>query len=328
MRVFVTGATGFAGGNLSRILAEKGHQVVALARSSSRTTELEQASAVIVRGDVRSTENLSAGMEGCDAVVHLAAAFREAKLSDEDYHAVNVTGTRNVIQAAAAAGVPRFVHCSTIGVLGDTGSTPADEARPFYHAEDSYNRTKIEGEQLASELFEKLNLPGVIARPTAGYGPGELRYLKLFKGIAKKRFFIFGSGKTLYNLAFIDDLCDGLILCATHPKAVGEVFHLGGAENVTLNRLVQEVASVLEQPNTSVPHLPLRPILWAAAVVETLCKPFGIEPPLHRRRVDFFRVNRATTVDKASSVLGYTPQTSLAEGLHRTADWYRSEGLL
>jgi nucleoside-diphosphate-sugar epimerase len=328
MRAFVTGASGFAGVSLCKVLLRDGHQVVGLARASSNRRPLDELGITVVTGDIRQREGLARAMEGSDVVFHLAAAFREARLSESDYTAVNVTGTENVIRAAATARVRRFVHCSTIGVVGNTGSVPADETRAMDSADDPYNRSKIEGEVLARRLFDELGLEGVVARPAAGYGPGEMRYLKLFTGIAKRRFIMFGSGETLYNLAFIDDLCRGLILCGTHPRAAGQVFNLGAAENTTLNNLAAEVARVVGRPSASVPHVPLWPIIIAARMVEALCRPFGIEPPLHRRRVGFFVVNRAMTISKAQSMLGYTPRTTLPDGLRITADWYRAQNLL
>ena len=282
MKAFITGATGFAGGSLCRYLVRAGHEVVGLARSTSDRRGLDDLGISVVTGDIREPKSLAGAMQGCDVVFHLAAAFREAKLSENDYQAINVDGTGHVVRAAADAGVARVVHCSTIGVVGDTGLTPADETRPYAATDEAYNRTKIEGEKLARRLFDELGLAGVIVRPTAGYGPGEMRYLKLFKNIAKRRFVIFGSGETLYNLAYIDDLCSGLSLCATHPDAVGETFNLGGAENTTLNAFVKEVEKAVGAPPGSVKHVPLWPILGAARVVETICKPIRIEPPLHR----------------------------------------------
>lgn len=328
MKAFITGATGFAGGSLCQYLVRAGHEVVGLARRTSDRRGLDNLGVTVVTGDIREPGILSAAMHGSDVVFHMAAAFREAKLSDSDYQAINVDGTGHVIRAAAHAGVARFIHCSTIGVVGDTGTEPADEDRPYAVTDEPYNRTKIEGELLARQLFDELGINGVIVRPTAGYGPGEMRYLKLFKNIAKRRFVIFGTGETFYNLAYIDDLCSGLHLCATHPDAVGETFNLGGSENITLNTFVKEIEQVVGAPPGSVKHVPLWPILGAARAVEAICRPIGVEPPLHRRRVGFFTVNRAVNIDKARMHLGFEPRVSVAEGTRLTAYWYRQHGLL
>jgi nucleoside-diphosphate-sugar epimerase len=328
MHAFVTGATGFAGGYLCEALVRQHHTVTALARPTSNTKSLENLGIRVVEGDIRHKESFSSALSGVDTFFHLAAVFREAGASEHHYRDVNVEGTRNAVEAAAEAGVGRFVHCSTIGVIGDTGSRPADEARPFCEPRDSYNRTKIEGEKIARQLFEELGLPGTVVRPSAGYGPGELRYVKLFKAIKRGRFVMIGSGKTLYNLAYIDDLCNGIILSGVRPEAVGQIYILAGAENVTLEDLVARIASIVDGKAGKAFSIPLWPIMTAAVACESLCRPLGIEPPLHRRRVEFFTVNRAFDISRARAQLGYDPGVALDEGLRRTASWYESQGLL
>ena len=151
MRAFVTGATGFAGSRLSRHLASLGFEVRALARPTSDLQALDGKRIEIVTGDVRDLKSLENGMRGADLVFHLAAIFRQVGKSDSEYEAVNVQGTKNAVEAAARTGIKRFVHCSTVGVHGDTGSTPATEDSPLIEAKDSYNRTKLAAERWARD---------------------------------------------------------------------------------------------------------------------------------------------------------------------------------
>jgi nucleoside-diphosphate-sugar epimerase len=330
LQAFVTGATGFAGGHLCLALVAAGWSVKGLARDAAKAAKLRAQGVEPVIGDIRDKASFAASLRGVDVVFHLAAVFREAGLPDSVYQDVNVGGTRNAIEAAAAAGVGRFVHCSTIGVHGDTGATPADETRAFTVPDDPYNRTKIEGEQLARELFAKLGIAGTILRPTAGYGPGEMRYQKLFASVKRGRFLMIGSGLTRQNLIYTDDLCDAMIRAAVRPEAVGETFLIGGAENPTLNELVGKVAHVLHGNGRDGVRLrvPSWPVVGAAIVCEALCRPLGVEPPLHRRRVGFFTVSRAADVSKARRLLGFESRVPLEEGLRRSAAWYESNGLL
>ena len=324
--VFVTGGSGFTGGALCRTLGERGYDVTALVRNSSKTASLERLGATMVVGDLRDKASFASALAGADTVYHIGAAFREAKLSDKDYHDVNVSGTRNVIESAAENGVRRVVHCSTIGVHGDTGRTPATEESPFAPP-DYYCRTKLEGELLARELFETLDIEGAVFRPLGIYGPGDTRFLKLFRSIARGRFRMIGSGETLYHLTYIDDLCRGIVMCGEHDDANGEVFILGGEGYVTLNQWVAEVATVVDGRIPRM-HIPLAPVMLAAALCEAACRPLGIEPPLYRRRVELFSKDRAADISKAKRVLGYRPEVSLADGLGRTATWYQEQGLL
>jgi nucleoside-diphosphate-sugar epimerase len=325
-RAFVTGGSGFTGGNLVRHLREAGWDVTALVRPASRTAALEALGARLVTGDLSDRDLLASAMEGSEVAFHIAAAFREARLSDQQYHDVNVTGTGNMVWAAARAGVRRFVHCSTIGVHGDTGKTPANEDAPFAPP-DHYCVTKVQGEILARELFEKHRLEGVVFRPLGIYGPGDTRFLKLFRSLKRGRFVMIGDGRTLYHMSYIDDLCEGIRLCAVRPEAPGEVFILGGDRHTTLNELVAAVAAAV---GSSGPRLrvPMWPVMAAARACEAVCRPLGIEPPLYPRRVEFFTKDRAADISRARRLLGYSPRVSLEEGVRRTADWYSANGLL
>jgi nucleoside-diphosphate-sugar epimerase len=279
-----------------------------------------------VLGDLRDPASLRAGMQGAEYLFHIGAAFREARLSDQAYYDTNVTGTRNVIEAAAAVGVRRVVHCSTIGVHGDTGKTPAKEDSPFAPP-DYYCKTKVEGELLARELFEKLNLQGVVFRPLGIYGPRDTRFLKIFRGLKRGRFVMIGDGKTLYHMTYIDDLCDGIRLCAEQPAAVGQVFILGGERHTNLNELIAAIAAAVGSSGPKI-RVPMWPVMAAAHICETICRPFGIEPPLYPRRVEFFSKDRAADITRARLLLGYAPKVTLEEGVRRTAAWYQSQGLL
>jgi nucleoside-diphosphate-sugar epimerase len=326
VNAFVTGATGFVGGALCKTLLASGTNVTALVRKNSQTGALDELGVRKVVGDVRDKASFSSALSGVDALYHIAAAFRQARLSDKDYRDINVTGTQNVIEAAAEHGVRRVVHCSTIGVHGDTGRTPANENSPFAPP-DYYCQSKLEGELLARELFRTLGMEGAIFRPVGVYGPGDTRFLKLFQSICRRHFRMIGSGETLYHLTYIEDLCCGIRMCGEHKDAVGEVFILGGEGYVTLNQLVAEIAKVV---GGHVPraHVPLAPVMLAARLCESVCRPLNIEPPLYRRRVEFFSKDRAADISKARRILGYVPQVSLADGLRRTAAWYRERGYL
>jgi nucleoside-diphosphate-sugar epimerase len=276
-------------------------------------------------GELVRQEDVRRAVQGAGIVYHIAAAYREARHPDSYYFDVNVGGTRNVLEAAREAGVARVVHCSTAGVHGLITSVPADENAPF-NPGDVYQSSKLEGERLASKEFAR-GLPGVVFRPVGIYGPGDRRFLKLFRTIAKGRFRMFGSGDVLYHLTYIEDLIDGVIRCGEAPGVEGQVFILAGPRYTTLNELVTLVAEALGCPAPR-GKLPLWPLLTAASLCEMACRPLGIDPPLHRRRCDFFTKDRAFTSAKAKELLGYDPKVDLAPGLRQTANWYRASGLI
>jgi nucleoside-diphosphate-sugar epimerase len=222
--------------------------------------------------------------------------------------------------------VRRVVHCSTVGVHGDVEHPPANEDAPLKPG-DIYQATKLEGENRARETGARLGIEVTIARPTGIYGPGDRRLLKLFRGVARRRWVTLGDGEIYYHLTFIDDLVEGFRLCGTHPAAANRTYILAGGEVTTLNALV---ALVAEAAGVPVPtrHLPVWPFWTAGAVCEAICGPLGIEPPIFRRRVDFFTKSRAFDITRARTEIGFTPRVGLREGIRRALDWYRTEGWL
>jgi len=320
----VTGATGFTGGHLARTLRARGDEVRALVRDPSRAVDLEASGVELQAGDLKDAAAIAAAVRGVEVVYHVAAIYRQAGLRDEAYRAVNADAVRTVVEAAARAGARRVVHCSTVGVHGDVQNPPANEDAPLRPG-DIYQITKLEGEAAARRAAAAAGVELVIARPTGIYGPGDRRLLKLFRGIARRRFVILGSGRIYYHLTYIDDLVEGFRLCASVPAAAGRTYILAGGEVTTLNELAALIAS---EAGVAPPrlHLPVWPFWLAGAACEAVCAPFGIEPPLYRRRVDFFTKSRAFDISRARGELGYAPKTGLRDGIRRTLEWYRQSG--
>ena len=326
MRILVTGATGFTGSHLARFLLARGHEVQALVRDSSRARDLAAAGIALKAGDLRDSQSVHTAVGGAEVIYHVAAIYRQAGVPADTYHEVNALASKHVVEAAARAGARRVVHCSTVGVHGDVEHPPANEDSPL-NPGDVYQKTKLEGERLARRAGEQLGIEVTIARPSGIYGPGDRRLLKLFRGVARRRWVTLGDGKIYYHLTFIDDLVAGLRLCGTHPAAANRTYILAGGEVTTLNELVALVADVAGVPQPTW-HLPVWPFWAAGAACEAVCAPFGIEPPIFRRRVDFFTKSRAFDITRAREEIGFAPRVGLREGTRRTLEWYRTEGWL
>jgi len=159
------------------------------------------------------------------------------------------------------------------------------------------------------------------------YGPGDRRLLKLFKAIDKGAFFMIGSGRNLHHLIYVDDLVEGLLMAAESPETPGDLFLLAGPETVSTDRMVLAVANAVDKPGPRF-RAPLWPFLILATAMELTLRPLGIQPPLHRRRLDFFRKSFELSSAKAQRVFGFSPSVSFEEGARRTAVWYREGGLL
>ena len=330
MKAFVTGATGFTGGHLARTLAADGVAVRALVRprsmESASARELRALGVETVAGDLTDREAVFAAAQGCEVAYHVAATYREAGQPDSAYRAINVEGTRNVLEGAAHAGVRRLVHCSTGGVHGHIERPPASEDAPFSPG-DIYQDTKLEAEQLARQFGQERGLEVSIVRPIGIHGPRDVRFLKMFRGIARGRFPILGGGEVFYHLTYVTDLVQGFRLAAEVPAAAGRTYIIGGPEYTTLNELAERIAKVLGVKPPWL-RLPVWPFWVAGALCEAVCVPLRVEPPLYRRRVDFYTKSRAFDTTRARKELGYSPKVSLDEGLRLTAAWYREQGML
>jgi len=197
---------------------------------------------------------------------------------------------------------------------------------------DEYHETKLAGELAILDYARGLPTDGmtvVVNRPAMVYGPCDMRMLKLFDMILSRRFRMIGSGKTLAHMGYIEDQTDSFLLCAVAPRdsVHCEAFNIASGEPVTLNNLVAHIAAAggVEVPSL---HVPVAPVWIAALICELICKPFGLKPPLFRRRVGFFTHNRAFDLAKAKKCLGYTSNWGLEEGISKTIEWYRDRNLV
>lgn len=327
MKVLVTGGTGFTGKALVRKLLDAGHKVVALDyKEGLKTQELRDWGAEVVIGSVTDKDVVRRCMKGVEVVHHLAAAFRELNVPNSYYDEVNIGGTRNALESALAEGVRKFVYCSTCGVHGNIDNPPGGEDAPIQPG-DYYQRTKYEAEPVVNEYFRK-GLKTAVLRPAAIYGPGDPeRFFMIFRRVSKGVFPMFGNGKTFYHPLYIDNLVDAFMLVMDEGKGDGQAYLIADEEYVEIEKLVKKVGEALGVA-VRVPHYPILPLMIAGHVCETVCKPFGITPPIFPRRVDWYRQNRAFRIEKAKRELGYRPAIGLEEGLRRTAEWYRREGYL
>ncbi len=326
MKIALTGASGYTGGFLLKRLLERGDSVKALVREGSVTPALGASGAEIVQGVLGDPDATRRLVEGCDGVLHVAAVYRTAGHPDSYYRQVNVEGTRKLLESALAAGVRRFVHTSTVGVHGHVENPPCDEEGPVAPS-DIYQETKAEADALAREFGRSHLLEVAIVRPGAIYGPAETRLLKVFKGIARGRYAVVGSGKPHYHLVYIDDLVEGFLLALDRPEAAGETFIIAGPRSISQDDLARGVARATGGSVWPF-HIPAWPIQRLGDLVEAVCVPLGLEPPIHRRRVDFWVKNRSFSIDKARRLLGYEPKVDVAEGIEHTARWYRDHAWL
>lgn len=325
--ILVTGATGLTGQLLCRKLASSGARVRAIARDSSNISVLDDIEVEWVRGLVYDRDTLAIATKDVHYVFHVAAALNEEMNGDEDFRKVHVYSTQ--ILAEMVVDQPqfeRFLHVSTVGVHGHIEVERADENYRFSPG-DAYQRTKLEAEQWLVEFSKETGLPYAVVRPTPIYGPGDKRLLKFFR-MAKKGFVLMlGKGEGMYHLVHVDDLTNIILLAAAKKEALGEIF-IGAAD---------EPISIIDMGKTIGRHigtkprivrLPLWPFYLAADFSSAIFPRLGMQPPIYRRRVDFYTKDRRFNNQKVHNLLGYAPKIDNDSGLAETAAWYQQQDLI
>ena len=317
MKVLVTGAGGFIGSHLVDYQLECGNNVRAVdLHLGGLRHQATHPCLTAIRGDITEKNVVQKLVEGVDIVYHLASAHLDVSLSDEHYRRVNVAATLSLLEAARQAGVRRFVHCSSVGVIGDVQHPPADETREC-HPVNIYERTKLEGERAALDFAHRTGFPVVVVRPAWVYGPRCPRTAKLIRTISKGRFPIFGSGKNLRHPVYISDLIHGLELCAKTPNIGGEVFIIAGEAPVETRELINLISQQLNVRTPKI-YLPIFLGQMAGLALELTFKLVGRQPPFSRRSMDFFLKHNAYSIGKAQTKLNYRPQVDLLTGIKKT----------
>ena len=318
MKVFVTGGTGFIGGEVVRLLRERGDEVVALVRSREKGAELERLGAELVEGDLNATGVTRKACEDCDTAIHGAAIYKVGipKSERDGMHEANVRGTERVLDAAWQAGVSRIVYVSTINVFGNTRGNVVDETYERTPGDwvSVYDETKWLAHQAAKERIEK-GAPIVVVQPGAVYGPGD--HSEVGNVIDQAR-----SGKLMavpfpdmgLNLIHVQDAAKGIVL-ALDKGTVGESYVIGG-EMTTMRKLVDSVAEVAgrKPPKRDMPTGVMKLVAPAGPVIGKL---MGFPPNFKELISASDGVTYWAKDDKARRDLGYSPR-DLDAGLRET----------
>jgi dihydroflavonol-4-reductase len=325
MRAFVTGASGFVGAHLARVLARRGCEVRCLVRRSSPRDNLTGLDVEPVEGDLTDAASLRRGIEGCDVVYHCAADYRLYVPEPREMYDANVEGTRNVMQAAADCGVGRVVYTSTVGALGlDPSGAAADERVPVALGDmiGHYKRSKFLAERVADEWVDR-GLPVVIVSPSTPVGELDIKPTATGQMIVD-----FLNGRmTAYvetglNLIDVRDVADGHILAAERGRS-GEKYILGHA-NLSLKRILEILSRVTGRPAPRV-RLPHWVPLTLSAVDTALARLARRRPRLPLDAVKLSRYKMYFDAGKAVRELGL-PQSSVEDALARAVDWFRRNG--
>ncbi|MHC1696484.1 MAG: hopanoid-associated sugar epimerase [Geobacteraceae bacterium] len=324
-KVFVTGATGFIGASLTRELLEKGCDVRALVRPGSDRRNLAGLDIEFWEGDLRDESSLASGLAGCDTLFHAAADYRLWTRDPAAMYAINVEGTRAILQAARRRSLAKVVYTSSVGTLGNPGNgRSGTEVTPvsFGDMVGHYKKSKFLAEQVA-ESFIGQGLPLVIVNPSTPVGPLDIKPTPTGKIIVdflnRKMPAYLDTG---LNLIDVRDCAKGHVLAAMHGR-IGEKYILGN-ENLTLNDIFTLLEEISGLPAPKV-KLPYTPILLAAYINEGISKLTRREPLIPLAGVQMAGKHMFFDSSKAIAELGL-PQHPVKNALQSAVDWFRAEG--
>ena len=318
----LTGATGFVGSAVARVLAARGHRLRLLVRPTSDRRNIAGIDAELVLGDLTDAASLTRALAGCRYLMHVAADYRFWVPDAEAMLRANVDGTVAIMRAAIAAGVERVVHCSSVAALGLTADgTPADEAGFV----GTYKRSKFLGERAVMDLVRQEGLPAVVVNPAAPVGPRDIKPTptgKMIRDAAAGR--VPAYIDTGLNVVHVDDVAEGHAL-ALEKGRIGERYILGG-ENLLLKDLLALVAGVVGKrpPRIELPEAVLWPV---ATVMEGLARVTGIPPMMTRDHLKMARKKMFFSSAKATRELGYAPRP-VRTAIEDAVAWFHANGML
>ncbi|MBM4425465.1 MAG: NAD-dependent epimerase/dehydratase family protein [Chloroflexi bacterium] len=322
--IFVTGATGFLGHHLIPALKQAGYQIKALVRPTSRADFLQAQNVETAAGDLLDRDSLIEAMKGCRYVIHGGGLFRLWG-EQRSFEQVNVQGTAHMLEAALRNNIERFVHVSSIAVIGvPQNGRVIDETYPC-QPDDFYQRSKYDAENMVRMFAVSTKFPAIITRPGAYYGPwGHYALNRLFfedplRGLRVQ----VHRGQRLTFPAFVPDVAQGII-AALERGRVGETYNLSG-DSIThaeMNRIISAVAGIGSWRVNCPPTL----MLWLAKQMERLASETHREPfyPVALAKYVFY--DWMVSSEKARAELDWTP-TPFEEGARQTVGWYREIGL-
>lgn len=307
MKALVTGANGFTGSHLVRMLMQRGDEVVGLVRRSSNLTRLKPYSVQIVYGDITDRAVLNAAMQGVDVVFHTAAYVELGIVDGAEMERVNVAGTRAVVEAAQATGVTKLVYCSTIGIYGDTRGRAIDETfvREQQGFSSAYDRTKYEAQQIVDRAVAQ-GFDAISVMPSGIFGSDDPHFGPVLQAFLQGKLKLWAGGDRVTGIVHVDDLAMAMLLAAEKAKP-GDHFIIS-AGDLTAREMFAIVGREVGVP------IPAEAPKWLVRLLGNLLDPVGRllswQPPLSRERVHYL-YDRCVRVDatKARQVLGWEPRS-------------------
>ena len=328
--VLLTGATGFIGGRLAVRLAAEGRAARCLVRPHADTSRLVSLGVELAVGDITRPDTLRGAMAGVSHVVHCAAMVSDWATVAE-IEAANVSGTRNLLLACAAADVKRFVHLSTTDVYGHpAGNGTIEESHRPAGFSNWYAETKQRAE---AEVLRSSSFQTVLLRPATVYGPGSKEVVgEIAKAIRRRQMLLIDRGRPIAGLCFVENLIDAAMLALDHEMAPGEIFNVTDGLPVTWRQFTDDLAAGLgcAGPRLSLPYglaLALGAALEEAYRLARRSTGLTLPALLSRQAVQVLGRDQSFSNERARRMLGWKPRVGYREGMESTLRWLGDEHL-
>jgi nucleoside-diphosphate-sugar epimerase len=327
-KVLVTGAPGWLGTRFVEILVKNNREVRCLVLKNIDYSYLKKLGAETYEGDITKPETLEKVTEDIDTVFHIAGIihpkfFRGVK----DFYKINTQGTKNLLEASIKAGVKRFIYISSnsaVGVNSDKNVLMNEYTIPKPYL--NYGKSKLLAEKIVNEAFVKGEIETTIIRPCWFYGPGQPeRQTRLMKMIKKGKVPLFGDGKNLRSMTYIDNLCQALLLAEKSKIAIGETYWIADERPYTTLEIYQTIADILgvELKVRKIPSF----VSSVMRIGDKILQRFGF----YQQEVHVageMTLNIACSIEKAKKDLDYKPKIGLKEGMRLSIEWAKSKGFI
>ncbi len=321
MPALVTGASGFLGGRLARMLHERGEEVIVLARPSSDLRHLADTPVRIVRGDLSDSAALQEAVRNVTHIFHCAACSTDWAPEKTYFHA-NVLGTQNLLAAARQANaLQRFLHVSTTDIYGYP-QTPCTEEHPFVDAGLPYNQTKGAGEAAVWQAHGE-GLPITILRPATIYGPRGKDFTQEIATLLRQRLMAYvDGGEATGGFTYVDNVAQAMLEAASSPHTIGEAYNIADGTNASWREYVTLFAQQLGAKPPWI-NLPFGTAIGLSRIFEAPHRYLGLggRPLLTKHAVYLLGRNQEFPIEKAKGAFGFAPEVSLDEGIRRSVAW-------
>jgi len=317
MKVLVIGNSGFVGGFLTKKLAEKGYEVRGMDVNPPATGESVSS---FVRGSIVNYKDVLNAAVGCKCIINLAAKHHDFGITQEEFFAVNVKGTKNMLDAASELGIKKVIFYSTVAVYGNLKG-PAVEGS-LMHPVSVYGKSKLAAEQqVQSWIVREAAHEAVIIRPAVVFGPNNFGNMyNLINTIYRKRFMFVGPGNNVKSIAYVENLADATIFLLERMKPGVDIYNYTDYPEMTISKIVETILQSLSYPSPKI-RIPLKPALALASIFDVLGKMTGHNFPITAYRIKKFNTPTHFKSNKIRSE-GFYQHVSLQEGFQRMVDWY------